>query len=195
IKEKKSVQYLAVLPGEKLKIFTLTATNGVIILNDTLQHKINIIVKDVYGNSTYLKFVIQSEAISEVDSFPSHSQPLLPNQENNVEGRGVKAFFTRNAFYDVVPFVLTEIANPNKNSASLLVALHNNTVPVHDAYTVKLKTSLAANDPLRKNVVMQLISGNSKQIAKGQWSGDWMSAMFNKLGYVQLLIDTVAPKI
>jgi hypothetical protein len=42
---------------------------------------------------------------------------------------------------------------------------------------------------------MQLISGASKQIKKGEWNSDWMSAKFNRLGYVQLLIDNVAPTI
>ena len=42
---------------------------------------------------------------------------------------------------------------------------------------------------------MQLISGKNKEIAKEEWHGDWMSAKFNKLGDVQLLIDTTPPTI
>ena len=193
--EKKYVQYFTVLPGNKINIFTSTPTNGVIILSDTLKHSINIKVKDAAGNATAINFDIQLNSSFATDSYPSDAQPLLPNQENIVNGENVKVLFSKNAFYDVVPFVLNERTNRNKNGASAFVALHNFTVPVHDFYTVQLKTTLAANDAQRKKVVMQLISGTSKQIAKGEWNGDWVNAKFNKLGFVQLLIDNVAPTI
>jgi hypothetical protein len=195
IKEKKYVQYFTVLPGNKMNIFTPTATNGKIILSDTLLHLIKIKVKDAVGNSTSINFPVQLSSVFTADVDPSNAQPLSPNRENFVNGNNVKISFSKNAFYDVVPFVLNESSNTNKNSASAFVALHNYTVPVHDSFTVQLKTTLAANDPQRKNVVMQLISGTNKQVSKGQWNGDWMSAKFTRLGFVQLLVDNVAPTI
>jgi hypothetical protein len=195
MKEKKYVQYFAILPGNKMNIFTPTSTNGVIILSDTLQHSISIKVKDAAGNATSINFFIQLNKAFGTDPYPSNAQPLLPNQENFVKGNSVRVSFTKNAFYDVVPFVLNENINANKNNASAFVALHNYTVPVHDSFTVQLKTTLAANDPSRKKVVMQLISGTSKQVKNGDWNGDWMSAKFNKLGFVQLLVDNVVPTI
>jgi len=195
MKEKKYVQYFTILPGNKMNIFTTTSTNGVIILSDTLKHSINIKVKDVAGNEASINFFIQLNTTFATDPYPSNAQPLLPNQENFVNGNNVRASFTKDAFYDVVPFVLNESINTNKNNASAFVALHNYTVPVHDSFTVQLKTTLAANDPSRKKVVMQLISGTSKQVKKGEWNGDWMSAKFNKLGYVQLLVDNISPTI
>lgn len=195
MKEKKYVQYFAVLPGNKMNIFKATASNGVIILSDTSQHELNINVKDAYGNTTSLGFTIQLNNSFTADPYPLNAQSLLPNQENFVSGNDVKLSFSKDAFYDVVPFVLSESANTNKNSASSFVALDTHAVPVHEAYTVQLRTTLAANDPQRKNVVMQLISGTSKQVEKGKWNGDWMSAKFNRLGYVQLLIDNIAPTV
>ena len=195
IKEKRYVQYLAVLPGNKLNIFTPTSTNGVVILTDTMQHTINIIVKDAYKNTVQLKFNIQLSDSLHSNLFPPNAKPLLPNQQNIVNGNNVKVIFSANAFYDVVPFVLNEIVASGSSVASELAMLHNNTVPVHDSFTVQLKTTLAANDPLRNKVVMQLISGANKYIAKDGWAEDWMTARFNKLGKVQLLIDTVPPTI
>jgi hypothetical protein len=112
-----------------------------------------------------------------------------------VNGNNVKVTFNPNAFYDVVPFVLKETANTSHNAVSELAMLHNYTVPVHGSFMVELKTTLAANNPLRNRVVMQLISGSSKYISKGGWTGDWMMAHFNKLGNVELIIDTIPPTI
>jgi hypothetical protein len=195
IKEKKYVQYLAVLPGNKLNIFSPAMGNGIIILTDTSQHAIKINVKDAYGNLAALNFTIQLSGSLSTYTFPANIHPLLPNQENTVTGDNVKVWFRKAAFYDAVPFVLNEELNADKNSASAFVTLHNYTVPVHDSFTVKLKTTLAANNPFRKNVVMQLIRGTNKQTMKGQWTGDWMTARFNRLGNVQLMIDTVPPII
>jgi hypothetical protein len=195
MREKKYVQYFTVLPGNKMDIFTTTGTKGVITLSDTLQHLINIKVKDAVGNSAAINFAVQLNNFFAPYVDPLNAQPLSPNQENFLNGNNVKVSFSKNAFYDVVPFVLNESSNTNKNSESAFVTLHNYTVPVHDSFTVQLKTTLAAGDLQRKNVVMQLISGTNKQVEKGKWNGDWMSAKFTRLGFVQLLVDNVAPTI
>lgn len=195
IKEKVYVQYLAQLPGNQLKIFDPEVSNGVIIIADTIPHDIKITVKDIYGNTSVLGFKIQLQQPFSNYLFPANAQALLPEHENIVTGKNVKVQFSKQAFYDAVPFVLSESAATNKNSASPMIGLHNYTVPVHDLFSVQIKTSLDANNPLKNNVVMQLTSGRSKETAKGKWTGDWMTASFKKLGTVQLLIDTVPPTI
>ncbi len=195
INEQKYVQYLAQMPGNKLQIFNPGLTYGVIILADTVLHPVKIIVKDAYGNTSSLQFVLQLDEKPASIGYPANAQPVSPDHENDIIGKNVKVHFSKEAFYDAFPFILSESVNVNKNSASAYIALHNNTVPVHDAFDVQLKTTLAANNPLRNNVVMQLISGSKKQTMKGNWNGDWMTAHFNRLGNAQLLIDTVPPTI
>lgn len=195
MKEKRYVQYLAILPGNKLDIFTRTPTNGLIILRDTADHVVRIVIRDSYGNTTSVKFRIRLSEVSRRQPYIGNVQPLLPNQENTVTGNSVKAVFSPNAFYDVVPFHLTENHNTGKNSASELVGLDQYTVPVHDAYTVQLKTTLPTGDALRDKVVMELKSGRSTEFDKSPWTGDWMTGHFNRLGNVELLIDTLAPLI
>ena len=90
IKEKKYVQYLAVLPGNRLDIFS-HAGNGLITLADTLQHAIKINVKDAYNNLATLNFIIQLSGSLDESTYPANVQPLLPGQENIVTGKNVKA--------------------------------------------------------------------------------------------------------
>jgi hypothetical protein len=66
---------------------------------------------------------------------------------------------------------------------------------VHDRFSVRVKTSLPKSSRLRSRTVLQLISGDSQYIVKGSWQGDWMSASFNRLGILRLLIDTIAPSL
>src|SRR5581483_9356287 len=122
IKEKRYVQYFAALPGNKLNIFTPTATNGVIILTDTLVHKAHIEVEDAYGNNVAIRFNLQFNGAIGSPPYQPKGQVLLPNRENIVTGNNTKVIFGKNAFYDAVPFVLNEISNANKNSASIIGA-------------------------------------------------------------------------
>ncbi|HRI19721.1 MAG TPA: M23 family metallopeptidase, partial [Panacibacter sp.] len=137
IKEKKYVQYLAQLPGNKLHIFNPDLTYGVIILADTVTHPVKIIVKDAYGNSSGLQFGLQLNEKAVNIGYLANAQPVLPDHENDVIGKNVKVHFSKNAFYDAFPLILNESLNANKNSASAFVALHNFTVPVHDSFDVQ----------------------------------------------------------
>ncbi len=62
-------------------------------------------------------------------------------------------------------------------------------------YTVQVKSYLKANDPLKEKTVMQFMSGTSKLVTRGNWTGDWMEGKWNRLGTVQLMIDTIPPVI
>jgi hypothetical protein len=42
---------------------------------------------------------------------------------------------------------------------------------------------------------MQLVSGDSQLIVKGDWQGSWMGGSFNRLGNLQLLVDTTGPTV
>ena len=123
------------------------------------------------------------------------SRLLLPGHDYQVNGPSVRARFSAAAFYDQVAFVLYEDINRGNNKASALIHLHDPTVPVHDRYSVQVRTTLAPGDPLRNRTVLQLASGDSQSIVKGVWQGNWMSGSFNRLGDIQLLIDTMAPLV
>lgn len=194
-KEKQFVSHLSYLPGNGLPIFSPIDGNGVIILTDSLVHDIEIMVKDFTGNSATLKTKVQlGNSLSHYD-YPSEAIPCMPNYPCVVESENSKGTFSKNAFYDGVPFIIKETTGNATHTASKQISFSNYTIPVHDFYTVQIKTTLSANDPLREKVVMQLISGSYKSITKGNWEGDWFSGQFNRLGNLQLLIDTVPPVI
>lgn len=190
------IQHLSFLPGNFLSIFDNVGSNGVIILTDTLPHNINIAVSDAYGNTSNVNVKMQFDGSLQLPySYPQNAKMLLPDQENNVTGNNVEIRFSKFAFYDVVPFLWYEQNNFGINKASAFITLYNPTVPVHDNFSISIKTTFALNDTLRERTVMQLVSGNTKSTVKGDWKGDWMTARFNRFGTVQLLIDTVPPVI
>lgn len=193
---KKYRQYLFTLPGNELKIFAPTNTQGLVILNDTILHDIKIEAKDIDGNSSTLNLKIQFAGINNNNfSYPANAQPFLPGHENVVQGKSFNAKFPSNAFYEAFPFVSIEKPNNIANSASNQISLGDYFIPVQDYYELMIQTTLAENDPLRNKVVMELINGKKKSWQKGSWQGNWMKGRFRDLGKISLIIDTVPPEL
>ena len=196
VKTNSFIQHLSILPGNLLSVFSDAGGTGNIILSDTAIHKIDILLKDVHDNSTSIHFFLQYKSLLQQNiSYPANAHLLQPKHADSVIGKNVKAYFSTTAFYDTVSFQLSENIPLAPNGVSSFVALHNYTIPVHDSFTVKLKPTSTFNFALKDKVVMQLISGGHKEVAKGEWQGDWLSAKFNRLGFVQLLVDKTAPVI
>lgn len=190
------IQHLSILPGNKIRIFSEAGGTGVVILADTTVHKMEIVLKDVHNNTTRIGFLLQYNGkLQPPLAYPSSVKQLLPERADSVSGKNVKVYFSANAFYDAVPFQLTEQNSFYKNAASPNVGLHNYTVPVHDSFTVQLRPTVPLTRSLKEKVIMFLISNKHKEAVKGAWNGEWMTAKFNRLGMVQLLVDTVPPVI
>ncbi len=187
------VQHLAVLPGNHL---TAWKGSGLLDLSDGRVHRINIRLYDVSNNITTFDNQVQySGAIEVPQPLAPGTSRLLPGKENRVTGNNCKLYFGKTAFYDTVHFALKEQPNTGAHKASALVRLHNASIPVHDNYKVSLKALPIVTDRLKKKVVMQLNNGKKKFTSKGVWSDNWLTASFNTLGTVQLLIDTLPPTI
>lgn len=190
------IQHLSILPGNKIRIFSEAGGPGVIILADTTIHKMEIVLKDVHNNTTRISFLLQYNSnLQPPLAYPSSVKQLLPERADSISGKNVKVYFSANAFYDAVPFQLKEQTSVTRNAVSPLVALHNYTVPVQDSFTVQLKPTALLTKSLKEKVVMFLISNKHKEAVKGPWNGEWMTAKFNRLGFVQLLVDTIPPVI
>ncbi len=195
-RHKKYRQFLFSLPGNELNIYAPTNTQGLVILNDTNLHDIKIEAKDIDGNTSTLNFKIQFSGISNNNfSYPANAKPFLPGQENSVQGNSFKANFTANAFYEAFPFVYIETPDNTANSASNTISLGDYFIPVHDSYEILIQSTLAENDPLRNNVIVELMNGRKKIFQKGTWQGNWMKGNFRDLGKIKLMIDTVPPEL
>lgn len=187
------IQHLSALPGNHLSALK---GNGILDLSDKNVHRISIRMYDVNNNvSTFENQVQYSGATEDPQPIAAGTIVITPGKEKTITGKQSIVRFGKAAFYDTVFFSLKEKPNTGPGKASSLVSLHNGSIPVHDSYTVSLKALPFVNERLKKKVVMQLNNGKNKYTAKGIWKDNWLSASFNTLGTVQLLIDTIPPTI
>jgi hypothetical protein len=196
IKGKQGIQYLAVLPGNQLNIFSKLESGGKILLKDTSVHKIRIEVSDEKQNTSTVNFLLRYDhSLQRNYSFPANAVVCDANEINNLETPNAKIHFDENAFYDALPLIVSETGATTSRQVSPTIHIGDNTIPVHDDYDISIKADVRLNDSLKERVVMQMQSGNAVTVANGDWQGDWMQSSFNKLGNARLLLDTIAPVI
>jgi len=189
------IQHLSRLPGNYSTIFS-EGGNGNISTNDTVVHNAEIVVKDAAGNTSVLTFKFKWDSARTKDlMFAANSILLPPNKQNELRTDSIELSFSARAFYDTVPFILGSESSNDIMSASPIYHLHNYTIPVHDSFTVRIKPVVILTEAQRDKVVMQLVGNHKVEAVKGIWSGDFMEAKFRYLGTVELIVDTIPPKI
>lgn len=195
IKNKQGIQYLSILPGNKIDIFTSLETDGKIALSDSLTHKIKIVVSDEKQNTSTISFLMKyDEALQKSYSLPANATVCDVNSVNNIKTSNANIHFDEKAFYDALPLIVYETPSTTAKQVSPTIHTGDYTIPVHDDYNAMIKAS-ALNSDLKDKVIMQLKSGASTTVKKGVWQGDWMLSSFDELGDLRLLIDTIAPVI
>ncbi|HSU51361.1 MAG TPA: hypothetical protein VLJ41_12240, partial [Segetibacter sp.] len=191
----KFIQHLSRLPGNYSLIFSQDR-DGTIFLSDSRVHHAQIVVKDVAGNSSVIDFNFRWDPNSTKDvTGQANTIKMLPEKENKFKTDELEISFSDKAFYDTVPFIYKFSPSKDVRAISATHYLHNYTVPVHDSFTVRVKPDAAHLEASRDRVVMQLVSNHKIEAVKGTWVGDWMEAKFRDLGTVQLLIDSIPPRI
>lgn len=189
------IQHLSCLPGNYSTIFSVKK-DGKIVLTDTLVHEAEILVKDVAGNTSVLKFSFKWAPSKTHDLFfAANSIPMMPERKNELEIGNIEVDFSAKAFYDTVPFVLRSESAKTPGIVSFVYYLHNNTVPVHDSFTLRIKPSVDISNVEKDRIVMQLVNNQKTEAVKGQWQGDWMEAKFRDLGVFKLLIDRTPARV
>ncbi|WEK35347.1 MAG: M23 family metallopeptidase [Candidatus Pseudobacter hemicellulosilyticus] len=186
------VQHLSTLPGNRMPGFE--PNDGLIDLSDKKEHTLSIIVRDAGGNSARFEGRIRYTGKAVRRDKPS--APLLaPGKAVTLRRPFAEVRFSKLAFYDSVPFRLTASPSSHPLQASPRILLHGPGVPVHDSFLVQLPSTLPASHPLRHKIVLQLESGRHRLLVKPQWQGNRATARLDRLGTVQLLLDTMAPRI
>jgi hypothetical protein len=196
INGRQGIQHLCILPGNQLNIFSATGTDGKIVLNDTLVHAVQIDISDENYNTSSISFLVQhNDSLRNNYTSPANTIVCAPKKQNRIESKHAKLHFDENAFYDTVPFAISETEFSPANQVSPTIHAGSYLIPVHSMYDISIELTKPIADSLKDKVVMQLFSGNSKSIATGEWQSSWLAGSFDEFGDVRLLLDTIPPAI
>lgn len=193
IRDKTAIQHLADLPGMKLQNYSLPNLTGMIKLQDENIHAIEIILKDVKGNTSRLTTKVQLNKTSEKVS--STGKTLMPGEGKTITTENAEISFSKNAVYDAVNFNAYEKPDTDPDAASNTIVLHSPYIPVQDEYTFKIKPNRKLTNTEKDKAVIILDYGSDKDFIKAKWNGDQAVGQFNRLGTVKLVVDNNLPSV
>ncbi|BFO65198.1 M23 family metallopeptidase [Chryseobacterium sp. KCF3-3] len=193
IRDKMGIQHLSDLPGMKLQNYSLPNENGIIKLQDENVHTIEIVLKDVKGNTSRLTTKLQLSKVS--DKIPSTAKTIMANQGKTITTENTEITFSKNAMYDAVNFNTYEKPDTDPNAVSNSIVLQSPYIPVQDEYTLKIKPNRKLTNTEKDKAVIVLDYGSDKNVVKVKWNGDWAEGKFNRLGTAKLLIDNNLPSV
>lgn len=193
IKDKMSIQHLSSLPGMKLTNYSPSDLNGIINLKDENVHSVEIILKDVNGNTSRLKTKVKLSKTS--DQISSTNTMVKADERKTITTENAEINLSKNAVYDAVNFQMSEKSSTNRDAVSNTIVLHSPYIPVHDNYTLKIKPNRKLTNEEKGKVVVLLDYGSDTNVAKGKWNGDKVESEFNRLGTATLLLDQSMPSV
>lgn len=188
------IQHLSRLPGNYSAIFSDKISNGIIELNDTLIHTIQINIYDVLGNISTLKTNIQfqpnnNSSISNYDSY------LFPNSKNYITTSECIIEFENSSFYDKVPYNYKSLNATEEFVVSNEHEPLSNNIPINESFKIRIKANKIINTEWKDRVVMQSVNNKKFHSTKGKWIGDWYEAKFIDLEKFRLIVDSFPPNI
>lgn len=193
IRDKTAIQNLSTLPGMKLQNYSNANMSGIINLQDQDIHTIEIILKDVKGNTSRLTTKVQFNTAGEKIS--QTAKTVLPNEGKTITTENAEINLSKNALYDAVNFNMYEKSDGDANVVSNAIVLNSPYIPVHDNYTLKIKPNRKLTKEEKNKVVMSLNYGSDTNVIKVKWNGDQAEGQFNRLGTVKLILDNSLPSV
>ncbi|WP_288447850.1 M23 family metallopeptidase [uncultured Chryseobacterium sp.] len=193
IRDKMGIQHLSDLPGMKLQNYSTPNLTGIIRLQDENIHTIEIVLKDVKGNTSRLTTKLQLNKNSDKISFAAKT--IMPNEAKTITTENAEINFSKDAVYDALNFNAFEKPDADPDAVSNTIVLHSPYIPVQDEYTLKIKPNRKLSNAEKDKAVIVLDYGSDNDVVKVRWNADRAEAKFNRLGKAKLLIDNGLPSV
>jgi len=183
---------LFLLPNNQLtKLYQLEqGGNGKIVLSNDEPTAIRIVMTDVSGNISQIKFRL----IKGKKMIPSLCNNKWKSKAPNIfETPNLKFSLPATALYDDICFETSKSAEAKSSSSRFSIA--TSTIPVHNYFDLSIKPEVATPFALTSKMTLQYSDGKKISGKKATLNDGWYSASVRAFGDYWLAVDTVAPTI
>ncbi|MBN2747027.1 MAG: hypothetical protein JXR34_09895, partial [Bacteroidales bacterium] len=180
-------------PGNKLSIYETNLNNGIFILNDSLAHKMEIIVRDFAGNETKEIFYVKA-TVSPLMPSISHKPNFFYNKPNFHSIPEASFSIPTGCLYEDMYFEMKSLQN-KYNSYSPLISVGNPEIPLHSYATLSIKTKNIPEKHLKKAAIASLTKSGGLYYEGGTYSEGQISVKTRSFGNYLIVIDSINPII
>jgi hypothetical protein len=191
-----SIQRLYKLPYNELSIYKQLENRGLIEINDTLVHDVEIEVTDSYGNTAMLKFPVRGTGVQPLikkrDSFAGKILPY--NGPASFADRNVKLDFPAYCFYEDVPFSYRRTGGSGEFITEIF-HIHHESTPVHKHFGIEI-TLPAVSEKVADYLCLVKIEDDGKlTYVGGKFNQGKLSEDIRSFGRYAVSVDTVGPVV
>lgn len=200
IDNKIRIQKTQIAPNNKLSIYASVLNNGIFDFRDSLFHNLNFAIKDVFGNTSQLSFIIKSDlpndSLLKVREKISEEQEYYSFSKKNIfETDSLIVTIPQNTLYDSIIFE-HEISRPLQNSFSSTYHIHNKYTPLHKNITIAIKPD-SIPKRLEEKALIANINGDKEKFSAigGKWKNGFLTSKTRQFGKYTIMLDTIPPEI
>jgi hypothetical protein len=195
--ERKYVLRLFIEPNNQATIYKFAKNRGRIELKNNNIHKFRIVIQDVAGNQSEVKF----DAKLDLSKF-SHDKDVLPlysayfnyEEPNYFAANGMEISLPAGALYDDLYFKYS-VSALKTGSYSKLHEVHYPSVPVHQYYRIAIEAINLPNNLRGKATIAQRTGTNKFTSIGGSWEGNNLVARTRNFGAFCIMVDSIKPTI
>lgn len=190
LRSRRWIQKCFIPPGSHISLYPQSENRGVMTFNDTLQHDVEYIVKDIAGNTSSLKLKVQSSIPKDRPVATFAGTRFRYDQRNEYNNGKVKVVVMPGNLYDDVDFIYSLL--PQKpGTYSATHRIHNKYTPIHANYDLWIKPNANIGNLAGKAIIVNAASGS----VGGIYQDGYVKAKPAAFGDFYIRVDTVAPVI
>lgn len=186
---RQKIQKLFKGPGNRLSIYNTLYNEGKIHIEEGLNYKVELVIKDINGNETKAIIPIEGrkEPVIIERDIEKTDNYLVAKKPNNYDLGAAKVYFPANTFYD--NFYI-DLKKDNDT-----VGIHNSYVSAHRNFTITFDVAQYSTEERKQLFIARLDSRLQPRYTSTYKRGDTFTARTRNLGTYTLAKDTVAPSI
>ncbi|ULQ51233.1 M23 family metallopeptidase [Flavihumibacter fluvii] len=188
------LQHLSELPGYIHSIYTRFSGDGVLDLSDGQPHKVEVVVKDAYGNASRVSTTVQYNGKA-LSPQPAPGKRFYPMMVDVFESQDCEFIIGERSLYDSVSVGYKKSPSTVSSVVSAIHTIGATHIPLQDSIVVRILPLSDITPDQRNRLVMQRFAGTKKDVQKVSWQKNWAMAKFRDFGSFQLVVDMDAPVI
>ncbi len=197
VEKGRKVHLLYRKPNNHLSLYPLLVKDGLINFNGGEISKVNIRVKDAYGNSSEVKFFVKgippSVAPQKTDSITD--KVFKWSSPNYYENSQIRLILPVNALYDDCVFNYARIDGGYQSFYPFTHFIGDNYTPLHKSAELSFSGDLIPERIRNKTSIFMIDDSNKISFLYSTWDGNRISSRISKFGKYTLVLDTVPPII
>jgi len=182
------------LSGNRLSIYDNQVKGGVVTLHQGKASEIKMVVKDVEGNSSTLKFWVKRGEVAEPES--GIFNYILPyDEENQIENDGFYLYLKKGTLYENLYLKYSTAVDESQGVYSSVHQIQDYKTPAHRYFDIGIKPSGLPENLRDKAFIAYCGKSKEPQNCGGIWKDGKLQAKVRDFGNYCIMVDTKPPTI